>query len=269
MLEKLTQLLKITPPKRWQIEDFCGIDQLHLGGIGATHKLLDGLSDGLSSHSYGLDIGCGLGGTGRLVWAKLGCSMIGLDLNTSYIEAAKLLNTNIHPAPKCQFVVGNSLHLPFQKESFDFVTSQHACMNIEQKGPLLKGLYQVLKPGGQVLMHEVMLQPEATQTDVIYPTAWANKKDESHLCTWAHFHDLACDAGFEVAHFEDDTNAAVAWLQQTRATNSSPRVSVPSKPIFTPTLPLGPNAKAMSANMQGNIQAGVLQVVSLTLSKAL
>ena len=270
MLEKLAQLIKNAPPEKWQVEDFCGIDQLHLGGIGATHKLLDWLDNSLDNtldSSYGLDIGCGLGGTSRLVWAKHGCSMVGLDINTSYIDAAKMLSASIHPAPKCQFVVGNILHLPFEKPTFDFVISQHACMNIKQKGDLLKGLYAVLKPGGQVLMHEVMLQPNATEADIIYPTPWANKKDESHLCTWASFNSLAVKAGFEVKDFEDDTQAALAWVQQARAAASSPRATVASTPTFTPVLPLGPNAAAMSANIQANMQAGLLQVVSTNFIK--
>ena len=276
MLEKLAQLIKKAPPEKWQVEDFCGIDQLHLGGIGATHKLLDWLDNSLDNtldSSYGLDIGCGLGGTSRLVWANHCCSMVGLDINTSYIDAAKMLSASIHPAPKCQFVVGNILHLPFEKPTFDFVISQHACMNIKQKGDLLKGLYAVLKPGGQVLMHEVMLQPNATEADIIYPTPWANKKDESHLCTWASFNSLAVKAGFEVNHFEDDTNAALHWIRQARTpkptSGSGAATPTTSKPLFTPSLALGAMAADMSANMLYNIEAGTLQVVSISLREAL
>ena len=176
MLEKLAQLLKSTPPKKWEVENFCGIDQLHLEDIGATNKLLDWLDNSLDNT---LNSRCDLGGTSRLVWAKHGCAMVGLDLNTSYIEAAKLLNSNIHPAPKCQFVVGNSLHFPFEKHTFESVTSQHACMNIKQKSDLLKGLYAVLKSGGQILMHEVMLQPSATEADVSTPPHGPIKKMEA------------------------------------------------------------------------------------------
>jgi hypothetical protein len=70
-----------------------------------------------------------------------------------------------------------------------------------------------------------------------------------------------------VKHFEDDTQAALAWVQQARAASSNPRATVVSKPTFTPVLPLGPNAAAMSANIQANMQAGLLQVVSTNFIK--
>lgn len=74
MLEKLAQLLKSTPPKKWEVENFCGIDQLHLEDIGATNKLLDWLDNSLDNT---LDSSCDLSGTSRLVWAKHGCAMVG------------------------------------------------------------------------------------------------------------------------------------------------------------------------------------------------
>ena len=185
--------------------------------------------------------------------------MVGLDLNPQYIEAASLLNQNIQPQPKCQFVVGNSLNLPFPRRTFNFVVSQHASMNIEQKETLLKGLYSVLKPQGTLLIHEIMLQPKAAESDVIYPTPWAHNKSQSHLCHWPTFNDLSLSMGFKVDYFEDNTEAALAWIRQTRGQKL--------KPPFTPSLALGPNAAVMSSNILDNIEAGYLQVVCARLRK--
>ena len=256
MLSKLSLLLEKRPHKQWQIEDFSGIDQLHLGGIPATLALLDWLPNGAKS---GLDIGCGLGGTSRLLSNERGCNMVGLDLNHQYIRAAMLLNQSIQPEPRCQFVTGNSLHLPFPEHSFNFVISQHSTMNIKQKEVLLKGLYRVLKPRGHLLIHEIMLQPHAGENDILYPTPWAHEKGESHLCHWQLFNDLALAIGFKVDHFKDDTDAALTWIRQTRQQKAPPP--------FTPTLALGANAAVMSANVLGNIEAGYLQVISASLCK--
>jgi ubiquinone/menaquinone biosynthesis C-methylase UbiE len=257
MINKLRLLLKNSPTTNWKIEDFSGIDQLHLGGISATLELLNWLPSGAKD---GLDIGCGLGGTSRLLSDMRDCNMVGLDLNSQYIEAATLLNQSIQPEPKCQFVIGNSLHLPFLQHRFDFVISQHATMNIKQKETLLRGLYSVLKPQGHLLIHEIMLQQQAGENDVLYPTPWAQEKSESHLCHWQTFNDLALAIGFKVDRFEDNTDAALTWIRQTRQQKL--------KPPFTPPLALGPNAATMSANVLGNIEAGYLQVVSARLSKS-
>ena len=282
MLEKIAHILSKNPTTQWQAKDFSAVDQLHLGGIPATLALLDWLPNDQDQCKgkdkplsvQGLDIGCGLGGTSRLVWATRGYTMVGLDLNDSYIGAAKLLNQSIDPPPKCQFVVGNSLHLPFEAQLFGFVISQHASMNIHQKLDLLAGLYKVLKPQGQLLLHEVMLQPNALAADVVYPTPWAYQKDESHLCQWSTFERLAIDAGFVVEQFEDDTQSALAWIRKTRAQKLPPQPAdsavkrkAEAKPRFTPALALGPNAAAMSANVLANIEAGLLQVVSVSLRK--
>ena len=256
MLSKLSLLLGNSSSRNWKIEDFSGIDQLHLGGIPATLALLDWLP---SSAKDGLDIGCGLGGTSRLLSATRDCNMLGLDLNHQYIEAAMLLNKNIHPEPRCQFVVGNSLNLPFPKHSFDFVISQHASMNIDQKETLLKGLYRVLRPQGHLLIHEIMLQHQATESNVLYPTPWAHEKNDSHLCHWHTFKDLALAIGFKVDNFEDNTEAALTWMRQTRQQKL--------KPPFTPPLALGPSAAVMSTNVLSNIEAGYLTVVSARLCK--
>ena len=256
MLHKLRQLLQDSPSRNWNAEDFSGIDQLHLGGVPATLELLSWLPD---EDKYGLDIGCGLGGTSRLLADMRSCKMVGLDLNPQYIEAATLLNHTITPQPKCQFVVGNSLSLPFPKHTFNFVISQHASMNIEQKETLLEGLYSVLKPQGHLLIHEIMLQPKTNESDVLYPTPWAQGKNESHLCHWATFKNLALSIGFKVDKFEDNTEAALAWIHQARGQKL--------KPPFTPSLALGKDAALMSSNILGNIQTGYLQVVSARLCK--
>ena len=90
MLHRLKQLLQHSPSRNWNAEDFSGIDQLHLGGVPATLELLSWLpiQDKDGSDLIGLDIGCGLGGTSRLLADMRSCKMVGLDLNPQYIEAA-------------------------------------------------------------------------------------------------------------------------------------------------------------------------------------
>jgi len=250
------QPLLLPKSKQWQAQDFAGIDQLHLGGIESTHELMTWLP---STSKLGLDIGCGLGGTSRYLALHKGCSMTGLDLNDDYIRCATLLDQTLTTVPDCTFVVGNSLALPFAAQHFDFVVSQHASMNIANKTELLAGIFKVLKEGGQLLLHEVMLQPSINPNCIDYPTPWASHISESHLLEWQQFADEAMAVGFVVTQFEDTTASALNWIRQARKTKP--------KPPFTPLLALGPAAGAMSANVLANIEHGRLQVVSALLSK--
>ena len=257
LTKRLANLLKKIGPKAWQASDFAGVDQLHLGGLEASKTLAQWLP---LNAARGLDIGCGLGGTSRYLAINHGCSMVGLDLNSDYIQAAQLLNSHLPALSDCHFVVGNSLTLPFAEHSFDFVVSQHASMNIAQKAVLLAAVHKVLKAEGCLLLHEVMLAQDCAQTSVDYPTPWADQYDHSHLSHWPDFMQLAHAIGFNLIKFEDNTMDALEWLHKTR--------NQPPPPPFTPNIALGPTAGMMSANMLRNLQQGRLQIVSASLVKA-
>jgi ubiquinone/menaquinone biosynthesis C-methylase UbiE len=254
----LANIIEKAGAKQWQASDFAGIDQLHLGARDATQALASWLP---CSAKHGLDIGCGVGGTSRYLALNHGCSMVGLDLNGDYIQAAQLINGALSPPPDCDFVMGNSLDLPFAGATFDFVVSQHASMNIAQKAALLAVVHRVIKPGGCLLLHEVMLAQGCAETSVNYPTPWADTLDHSHLSHWQNFAKLAHIAGFTLTEFADNTRDALAWMQETR----KQRPKLP----FTPQLALGATAGNMSANMHDNLQQGRLQIVSALLVKPL
>jgi ubiquinone/menaquinone biosynthesis C-methylase UbiE len=253
----LTNIIDKAGAKQWQASDFAGVDQLHLGALEASKALAQWLP---LNATRGLDIGCGLGGTSRYLAVNHGCSMVGLDLNSDYIQAAQLLNSHLPALSDCHFVVGNSLTMPFAEHSFDFVVSQHASMNIAQKATLLAAVHRVIKPGGCLLLHEVMLAQGCAKTAVDYPAPWADQHEHSHLSPWLGFMQLAHTIGFNLIKFEDNTMDALAWLHQAR--------NQPPTPPFTPNIVLGPMAGMMSANMLRNLQQGRLQIVSALLVKA-
>ena len=257
LTETLANLLKEAGPKVWQASDFAGVDQLHLGGLEASKALARWLP---LSAKLGLDIGCGLGGSSRYLAVNHGCSMVGLDLNSDYIQSAQLLNSHLPRLFDCHFVVGNSLALPFAENTFDFAVSQHASMNIAQKDTLLAAVHKVLKVKGCLLLHEVMLAQDWAQTAVDYPTPWADQYDHSHLSHWLSFMQLAHAIGFNLIKFEDNTVDALEWMHGAR---NQPPISP-----FTPNIALGPKVGMMSANMLRNLQQGRLQIVSALLVKA-
>lgn len=259
--QALTQILQDHMATDWQLGDFAGVDQLHLGGISATKALAQWLP---TNAKRGLDMGCGLGGTSRYLALNHNCSMTGLDLNSDYIKGAQLINESLSTKLECGFIVGNSLTLPFAAGSFDFVVSQHATMNIAEKTKLLAGVHKVIKTGGCFLLHEVMLQAGCDEALVRYPTPWADALDNSHLNHWQTFANIANAAGFRIAEFEDDTASSLAWINKAR--NKKTHSNKP-KPPFTPQLALGPAAGEMSANVLENLQQGRLQVVSALLIK--
>lgn len=96
--------------------------------------------DGLN----GLDVGCGEGANTRQV-AALGANMTGVDVSQTFIKHAKSFSSD---APQIKYVVSNGSQLPFDDQSFDFVMSTMALMDIEDVESTLREIRRVLVNDG-------------------------------------------------------------------------------------------------------------------------
>jgi SAM-dependent methyltransferase len=67
-------------------EELAAWDQFHLGGLPATAELADALAPEPGAHV--LDLGSGLGGPARLLSARHGCRVTGVDLSGEFVDSA-------------------------------------------------------------------------------------------------------------------------------------------------------------------------------------
>src|SRR5262249_2172501 len=88
------------------------LDQFHTRGILATAELAG--ATGLKSGDSVLDLGCGIGGPARYLAATFGCTVTGVDLSPSFIDAANYLTARCGLSDRVTFQVGDALHLPFE-----------------------------------------------------------------------------------------------------------------------------------------------------------
>ena len=95
------------------------LDQFHTRGILATAELAG--AAGLKAADKVLDLGCGIGGPARYLATMFGCSVTGVDLSPSFVEAAEYLTARCGLADRVAFKVGDALHLPFDDGAFDAV----------------------------------------------------------------------------------------------------------------------------------------------------
>ncbi len=264
LYESLVKLVAEPPPAGFQVTDFTRIDQMHTGGLAATRQLIDWLPDEASN---GLDLGCGLGGTARIIAHTKGCHMTGSDISTDAIQAAQLLNQQIQPPPACQFFVADSVQLPFADHQFDFIISQHAMMPIADKPALLNQMHRVLAPHGKLLMHEIFIAKNCSPDAIQYPTPWATQREDSHLQTWQAWLSLTQQKGWQLERHQNHSQQALAWLAQPRVKTSSE--SKPYSPAtaarFSTQLVLGKQAALMSKNLLENLQMHKIEVHSALL----
>ncbi len=93
----------------------------------------------------GLDVGCGEGFNTRMV-AGLGARMTGVDICEKFLEFAK--QSESEEPSGITFQLASAQDLPFQSESFDFVMSTMAMMDMPDIARAVAEVFRVLKPGG-------------------------------------------------------------------------------------------------------------------------
>ena len=93
-----------------------------------------------------LDVGCGIGGSARILADHYGFDLLGISISPAQISRARTLT----PAglPHCRFAVMDALALELPDHSFDAVWSVEAGPHMADKQRYADELLRVLKPGG-------------------------------------------------------------------------------------------------------------------------
>lgn len=134
--------------------------------------------EGIASYAHlpeggkGLDTGCGSGAlTIAIAKRNPQAHMTGCDLwkgeYDSYSRKLCENNAKAEGISNVTFVPGNAVHLPFEDESFDFVTSNYVYHNIigSNKQDLLRETLRVLKKGGTFVIHDLMSESKYGDMD--------------------------------------------------------------------------------------------------------
>lgn len=113
---------------------------------------------GLSRESQVLEIGCGSGRYALNVASRLGCRVIGIDLNGPGIERAQKSAAAEGLGGQVRFEKADaSKPLLFAEGMFDAVFSNDALCHIPGRDALLREMRRVLKPGGRMLFSDALV----------------------------------------------------------------------------------------------------------------
>ena len=111
-----------------ELVHWCGLDQLPAG-------------------SRVLDVGCGIGGSARILARDYGLDVLGVSISPLQISRAGSL-TPPSLQTHCRFAVMDALALDLPEGQFDAVWSVEACPHMPDKQRYADELLRVLKPGG-------------------------------------------------------------------------------------------------------------------------
>jgi MPBQ/MSBQ methyltransferase len=199
-------------------------DHVHLGHYGNpprprdfraakvdfVHELVrwSGL-DQLPAGSRVLDVGCGIGGSARILARDYGFEVLGISVSPGQIARARELTPHSLP---CHFAVMDALALELADGSFDAVWSVEAGPHMPDKQRYADELLRVLRPGGLLAVADWNRRDAAVK-----PLNWLERRVMHQLLVqWAH-PEFASIPGFR-RNLEQSpeglaTNGAISPLQ--------------------------------------------------------
>ena len=146
------------------ILEFYWGEHIHLGHYGSPPRRKDFLTakidfvhemvrwGGLNKLPRGttlLDVGCGIGGSSRILAQDYGFDVTGVTISPQQVKRAQELTPE---GVNAKFMVDDAMQLSFPDASFDVVWSVEAGPHMPDKAIFARELMRVLKPGGVLIV---------------------------------------------------------------------------------------------------------------------
>ena len=177
------------------ILEFYWGEHIHLGHYGSPPQQKDFLTaksdfvhemvrwgglDKLPPGTTVLDVGCGIGGSSRILGRDYGFAVTGITISPQQVQRAQALTPQ--DLNNVQFRVDDAMALSYPDASFDVVWSIEAGPHMPDKGVFAKELLRVLKPGG------VLVVADWNQRDdrQIPLNSWEKPVMQQLLDQWSH-----------------------------------------------------------------------------------
>ena len=144
-----------------------GKTRLRPGGKKATEWLFKQAE--FTPQSRVLEIACNMATTSIDIAKRFNCHIIGIDMDKSALAKAKqnVIKNNVSQLVDIQ--QADASKLPFADNSFDVVINE-AMLTMyadKAKARLINEYFRVLKPGGKLLTHDIMLDNPENSQDVM------------------------------------------------------------------------------------------------------
>ena len=232
------------------------IDQLHVGGLSASQRLLERLKPLRPLRV--LEIGSGLGGLMRQMELHGAIQVTGIDICHEFNR----LNRELASVAKGEFsnrvITADALSLPFAESSFDLILFQHSLLNIPDTPSLLAECHRLLSSGGSLLLHEIFTGQDSAL--MIYPVPWARSSETSHITSLEAFKEQLEAAEFDILSEQDWTEEALSWRKKQVAKEATPKQE---QAKLAPTMIFGQDFLVMGKNIVLNISNGAVRVVEI------
>jgi MPBQ/MSBQ methyltransferase len=146
-----------------------------------------------------LDVACGKGATTRYLLNYFTPECVtGINISEKQVERSKL------NAPACEFLIMDAAELIFEDNYFDHIICVEAAMHFDTREKFLRAAWRVLKPGGHLVLSDVLTQKPIKPSNMTHPAA-------NYVEGRAEYRKLCRRAGFEEITIIDATREC--WNQ--------------------------------------------------------
>ncbi len=208
------------------ILEFYWGEHIHLGHYGSppgsknflqakadfVHEMVKwGELDALPAGTTVLDVGCGIGGSSRILAKDFSFNVTGVTISPQQVARATELTPD---GVTAKFAVDDAMALSFPDASFDVVWSIEAGPHMPDKSVFARELLRVLKPGG-ILVVADWNQRDDRQVPL---NAWEKPVMKQLLDQWSH-PAFSSIEGFaeelEATGFTEGSVTTADWTQET------------------------------------------------------
>src|SRR5215831_9865537 len=187
------------------------LDCQNLGGFALLerHAALATEYSALGAGQRVLDAGCGLGGPGRYLADRFGCSVTGIDVLPARVQAAATLTALVGLGDRVAYLQVDATCLPFAAHQFEQAWMLDVSIHIVNKAVLFGELAQVVKTDGLLVLHD-QLGPLPPAMRSVTRRAPYIAPALPQLLRYIE------GAGFRVLTWRDTTDTALAYVQERR-----------------------------------------------------
>ncbi|HPM42510.1 MAG TPA: methyltransferase domain-containing protein [Candidatus Omnitrophota bacterium] len=192
-------------------EEVARFDQYHYFGTDAVDDAINALK--VDHGKNIIEIGSGIGGPARYLAMKTGCHVTAVEIQPDLNDIAVSLTARCGLSDLVSHIPCDILRLPDKYSGFDCIVSWLSFLHIPDRRDLFKKCYDILKPGGQILIEDFYKRGEFSEEEL-------KVLSEDTYCTYlpdaGEYKEQLAVGGFSDIELTDKTDSWREYVKSRR-----------------------------------------------------